>query len=149
MGFDPANIHAITEPSFEELNAKKEEIFKDCRKRSDEGQQVFVFVYFSGHGESSNEQFVCLNRWNENDRLAETYGYRYPLETRIRSKIGGKKISVCLVYDCCRTPIKETFVSEEAFKQKQEEARLLAEAKAEAARRKAEGEEVKNVPEEE
>ena len=64
--------------------------------------EVFLFVYYAGHGCASGKQYFVLNE----DKIEKTF---WPSESKLR-KIGqrcGSSVKIFVVNDCCREDYNE------------------------------------------
>ena len=80
-------------------------VFTFLRDSQKENSPVFVFVYYTGHGEASEKQSIVLN-YRDEKAVPKTNVYRYALDENFRVMLANKPHYGIILYDCCRTPFK-------------------------------------------
>jgi len=55
LGFEEKNIQVAWEPTHDEMNDYINDIYKDIRLAEKKSEAVFIFLYFSGHGEAEDK----------------------------------------------------------------------------------------------
>eukprot|EP00352_Strombidinopsis_acuminata_P001436 CAMPEP_0176347696 /NCGR_PEP_ID=MMETSP0126-20121128/7273_1 /TAXON_ID=141414 ORGANISM="Strombidinopsis acuminatum, Strain SPMC142" /NCGR_SAMPLE_ID=MMETSP0126 /ASSEMBLY_ACC=CAM_ASM_000229 /LENGTH=138 /DNA_ID=CAMNT_0017696045 /DNA_START=2224 /DNA_END=2640 /DNA_ORIENTATION=+ len=103
MGFKDDEIKVLWNPTYKAVNTAVTTIFKFLRKKKNEA--VFLFVYFTGHGESDDKQTICLN---DPDGGGKQNLYRFRLDEKFRAILNLKPHFGLVMYDCCRTKFAKT-----------------------------------------
>lgn len=98
MGFKNHEINVLWNPSNQAVNKSIANIYKVMREAEKINSSVFLFIYFTGHGESDDKQVICVN-----DPSDRTNVYRYRLDEKFRALLNNKPHYGMVIYDCCRT----------------------------------------------
>jgi len=64
LGFEDEDIQVAWEPTHKEMNQFVTTLYKEVRGAQKRNEAHFIFLYFSGHGEAEDKQYICLNEYS-------------------------------------------------------------------------------------
>ena len=99
FGIPTDNVFYLENSTKKELDAVKTQIAKIITKitKKGEGDNMFLYVYFAGHGCSDKEQYFVLNEAEPKDAL-----YKAEANMRMLAERGHGLCYLFAVYDICR-----------------------------------------------